>query len=469
MGISFIKFFFTLSSCLNLCLLLTYMLKRYFFLEIFIALRYLRGHSRLTILNTGTRLSLLFMSLMVFIMVVVLSVFNGFQAEVKRSLWNSGYHITITSVNSQKTIKNYDKIIQSIYKNKDALNNNIRSIFPSILVNGLLEIQGRFEGKAIRAIPVNEEDLKNNYLRDFPTLVHFDQTLLHNINQANVAIIGREMARYYGWQVGDKITVFLPQGGIFARGMQIQRADLIIAGFFRTGFYEFDLNLIFISLATAQRLMNLPNQTTSIIVQLNDLNNIDFYKTKLREVLPDNPYEYSISTIKDERGNFLAALQLEKTLMMMILGLLILAGIAGIWVTSYLLVQSKRKSIGMLRAMGLSTKSILNLFVSYSMLIGFFACLFGGTLGIFAAQNLETFIKFIEDLLNQICLMVFHQCSTIHLIPKNIYYFDHLPVNTDLSFIVSIAMVTMILSGFAGYFPAKKASQLEPVETIRND
>jgi lipoprotein-releasing system permease protein len=65
--------------------------------------------------------------------------------------------------------------------------------------------------------------------------------------------------------------------------------------------------------------------------------------------------------------------------------------------------------------------------------------------------------------------MVFHQCSTIHLIPKNIYYFDHLPVNTDLSFIVSIAMVTMILSGFAGYFPAKKASQLEPVETIRND
>jgi lipoprotein-releasing system permease protein len=208
------------------------MLKRYFFLEIFIALRYLRGHSRLTILNTGTRLSLLFMSLMVFIMVVVLSVFNGFQAEVKRSLWNSGYHITITSVNSQKTIKNYDKIIQSIYKNKDALNNNIRSVFPSILVNGLLEIQGRFEGKAIRAIPVNEEDLRNNYLRDFPTLVHFDQTLLHNINQANVAIIGREMARYYGWQVGDKITVFLPQGGIFARGMQIQRADLIIAGFF---------------------------------------------------------------------------------------------------------------------------------------------------------------------------------------------------------------------------------------------
>ncbi|GIX42169.1 MAG: hypothetical protein KatS3mg129_1902 [Leptospiraceae bacterium] len=299
--------------------------------------------------------------------------------------------------------------------------------------------------------------------------MHFDQTLLQKINNDNIAIIGREMAKYYGWQVGDKITVFLPKGGIFARGMQIQRADLTIAGFFRTGFYEFDLNLIFISLNTAQRLMKIPNQATSVIVQLNDLSNIDEYKIKLREILPENPYEYSITTIKDERGNFLAALQLEKTLMMMILGLLILAGIAGIWVTSFLLVQSKKKSIGMLRAMGLSTKSILILFVSHSLFIGFFASLFGGTLGIFTAQNLEIIIKFVEDLLNQLCLMIFHQCNTIHLIPKNIYYFDHLPVNTDLSFIVSISMVTMILSGFAGYFPAKKASQLEPVETIRND
>lgn len=443
--------------------------KNYFFLEVFIAIRYLRGQSRLTLLNTGTRLSLIFMSLMVFIMVVVISVFNGFQSEVKRSLWNSGYHITISPINPNKTIFNYERIIESIYEHNQDLNNNLRSIFPSIFVNGLLEIQGRFEGKAIRAIPVNKEELFSSQFKDFPNFVHIDQKLLQQMNESNIAIIGTEMAKYYGWQIGDKITVFLPKGGIFARGMQIQRADLIIGGFFRTGFYEFDLNLIFISLNTAQRLMQIPNQSTSIIVQLKDLSNIDDYKMKLREFLPGNPYEYSISTIKDERGNFLAALQLEKTLMMMILGMLILAGIAGIWVTSYLLVQSKRKSIGMLRAMGLSTKSILILFVSYSLLIGFFASLFGGTLGIFMAQNLETFIKFLEDLLNQICLMIFHHCNTIHLIPKNIYYFDHLPVSTDLSFIVSIAMFTIILSGFAGYFPAKKASLLEPVETIRND
>lgn len=439
------------------------------FLEIFIAFRYLRGHSKLTLLNTGTRLSLFFLSLMVFIMVVVLSVFNGFQTEVKRSLWNSGYHVTITLQNPNKTIKNYREIVQSIHNHHAFLKNRIRSVFPSIFVNGLLEIHNRFEGKAIRAIPVEDEDLKTAQLRDFPTLVHYDQILIEKMNTSNIAIVGREMARYYGWQLGDTITVFLPKGGIFARGVQVQRADLVIGGFFRTGFYEFDLNLIFISLRTAQRLLELPDQSTSIIVQLEDLSNLDAYKMKIREYLPGNPYEYSITTIKDERGNFLAALQLEKTLMMMILGLLILAGIAGIWVTSYLLVQAKRKSIGMLRAMGLSTNSILIMFVSYSLFIGFFACLFGGTLGVYTSQNLESIIKFIEDLINQTCNLLFRECTTIHLIPKNIYYFDHLPVNTDITFLVSISLVTLILSGFAGYFPAKKASQLEPVETIRND
>ncbi|MCS7205227.1 MAG: ABC transporter permease [Leptospiraceae bacterium] len=441
---------------------------RNYFLELFIAFRYLRGQSRLSLLHTGTRLSLMFMSLMVFIMVVVLSVFNGFQQEVKRSLWSSGYHITISYVNPNELIDNYQEIIDNIWNNQDYLRNNLRSVFPSIFVNGLLEYQGRFEGKGIRAIPVNIEEAKLGSIKDFPEIIHFDSAFLEKMNRENIAIIGKEMARLYGWQLGDKITVFLPKGGIFARGVQIQRVEFLIGGFFRTGFYEFDLNLIFISLATAQRILQIPNQTTSIIVQLKDLSGIDNYKTLIREVLI-NPYEYSISTIKDERGNFLAALQLEKTLMMMILGFLILAGIAGIWITSHLLVQSKRKSIGMLRAMGLPTKSILIIFVSHSLFIGFFACLIGGSMGIYASKNLESFIKFIEDLLNHSCKVLFQHCSTIYLIPRNIYYFDHLPVNVDIIFLISISIFTMILSGIAGYFPARMASRVEPVETIRND
>jgi lipoprotein-releasing system permease protein len=189
----------------------------------------------------------------------------------------------------------------------------------------------------------------------------------------------------------------------------------------------------------------------------------------IRDSVPGNRYDYSIRTIKDEKGTFLAALQLEKTMMMIILGLLIIAGIAGIWVTSYLLVKSKSRSIGMLRAMGMSMRSVLIIFTGHSMLIGFLSAAIGGALGIFFSRHLERTIQLVEDLADQLCHLYSHQCAPVHLIPRQIYYFDHLPVNTDISFIFGIAMVTLILSGFAGYFPARQAARMDPVQTIRND
>lgn len=439
-----------------------------YLLELFIAARYLRGQSRLSLFSLGTRLSFIFMALMVLIMVVVLSVFTGFQTEVRRSLWNAGYHVTLTRSLSGSSFQNYGTIV-SILKDDPALKPQIRTVFPSITANGLLEYQNRFEGKALRALPVQKDQLVGGRLDDFPTLVHYDQRLLDRFADDNMVIVGREMARFYGWQVGDTITLFLPAGGVMTRGMQIKRADFTIAGYFRTGFYEFDMNLMFVSLSTAQRLLDLQGRATEIIVQLNDLSQLDATRQTLRESLPGNRFDYSMRTIKDERGNFLAALELEKTLMMFILGLLIVAGIAGIWVTSYLLVKAKSRSIGMLRAMGMTMRSVLIIFTGHSMLIGFLASAIGGTGGIIFSRYLEAIIQLVEDHANQACHVFSSNCVPVHLIPRQIYYFDHLPVYTDIGFVFGIAMVTMILSGFAGYFPARQAARLDPVQTIRND
>lgn len=439
-----------------------------YLLELFIAARYLRGQSRLALFSLGTRLSFIFMALMVLIMVVVLSVFTGFQTEVRSSLWNSGYHITLTRSLTGATFTDYNEIT-SILKDDPALKDEIRSVFPSITANGLLENQGRFDGKSLRAIPVKSEQLQSGRLDDFPPLVHYDQRLLDQMNDGNMVIVGREMARYYGWNVGDMITVFLPAGGVLTRGLQIKRADLRIAGYFRTGFYEFDQNLMFVSLVTAQRILDMNGRTSEIIIQLRDLSRLDSTKSMIRDSIPGNRFDYSMRTIKDEKGTFLAALQLEKTMMMIILGLLIVAGIAGIWVTSYLLVKSRSRSIGMLRAMGMSMRSVLIIFTGHSMLIGFLSASIGGALGIFLSKHLERTIQLVEDLADQLCHLYSNQCAPVHLIPRQIYYFDHLPVNTDISFIFGIAMVTLILSGFAGYFPARQAANLDPVQTIRND
>ena len=131
----------------------------------------------MVLFSLGTRLSFIFMALMVFIMVVVLSVFTGFQKEVHNSLWNSGYHITLSRSLAGASLDNYADILEAT-KKEPALEPLLRSSFPSISINGLLEIQNRFEGKAIRAIPVRSEDLKTGDLKDFPRVVHYNQDLL---------------------------------------------------------------------------------------------------------------------------------------------------------------------------------------------------------------------------------------------------------------------------------------------------
>lgn len=441
---------------------------RSLFLELFIALRYTRGHSKTVIFNLGTRLSFFFMALFVFIMVLVLSVFNGFQEEVHSSLWNSGYHVTIQRSTPGAAITNHDKVVDAI-QNDEGLKPFIRSVFPSISVNGLLEIQNRFEGKAIRALPVYSEDLESGNLRDFPKIVHYNRDLLAKLKGGNYVIVGREMARHYDWHVGDRVTIYVPQGGELTRGMQIRQEDFIIAGLFRTGYYEFDLNLIFVSLETAQRALLMPGRSTEVIVQLNDLGDLDRVRSRIHGVLPAEGVFFSIRTIKDERGNFLAALQLEKNLMIIILGLLILAGVAGIWVTVHLLVKSKSKSIGMLRAMGISSKSVVVMFTAHSMFIGFLSTAVGGSLGIFIANRLESIIQLFEDFSNALCALFSDSCNPIQIIPRNIYYFDHLPVYADPALIFGVALCTLILSGIAGYVPARTAARLDPVQTIRGE
>ncbi|MBI3395320.1 MAG: ABC transporter permease [Spirochaetia bacterium] len=251
--------------------------------------------------------------------------------------------------------------------------------------------------------------------------------------------------------------------------MQVLQEEFIIAGFFRTGYYEFDLNLIFISLQTAQRILEIPGMATEVIFQLNELSQLDHVRRLVREKLPGVAYSYSIRTIKDEKGNFLAALQLEKTMMIIILGLLVGAGVVGIWVTVHLLVKAKSRSIGMLRAMGLPTSSVLVIFTAHSMLIGLISTSLGGSLGIFIANRLESIIQLVEDLFNTACLWYQGTCTPIHLIPRNIYYFDHLPVHADLNVIFGVGLATMILSGLAGYFPARRAAVEDPVQAIRAD
>ena len=431
-------------------------------LDLFIAWRYLRSQNRVPLFNVRTQISLLFMALMVFVMLIVLCVFTGFQNAVHKTLDNSGYHLTVTQQNN-KPFRHYSKILVKANKNM-ALQELTRHSFESISLNALIENFGQFEVKGLRALPLVPADNILESMVYFPRLIHYNKKYLQRFNNGNYVLIGREMARHYGLQVGSKLRLLLPRGVFIDRNINIREHNFTIAGFYRTGFYEFDSQLLFVSIKTAQKVLQLPRQVTEVIFQLNDLSRLDEAKTLIQTSLPYPRYRYVVHTIREEQGTFLAALQLEKTLMMIILSLLIMAGAAGIWVTVRLLVKAKVSGIGMLRAMGMSSNSLFLIFTVHSMIIGLLATILGGSLGIYVANRLETFVLLIEDLVNYLCNLLLKNCSDIKLIPENVYYFDHLPVQADLGIIFGIGLATLILSGLAGYFPAREAATLDPVQ-----
>ncbi|MBE7438577.1 MAG: ABC transporter permease [Spirochaetales bacterium] len=429
-------------------------------LELWVALRFLGSTTKTMLFNPGSRMALFFMALMVFIMVLVLAIFTGFQQEVRSSLWNSGNHITIKKKKATDRIANHEQIAAEILE-KDP-RGNVRQVYGSISLNVLLNNRNQFEGKMVRALPVLAGPEGMNY---FPRIVHHQKDLLEDFDGRNRILIGREMARYYGLRIGDRLRLYMPAQGLLREEGDVARGDFVIAGFFRTGFYEFDLNLILMSLRTAQRVLGLGNRTTEIVVQTRNLNEVRMQRRLLQDFLPAT--EYRIVTIEEEKGNFLAALKLERILMLIILGFLIVAGVAGIWVTSHLLVRSRENSIGMLKAMGLSSQSITIVFTANALLVGIMATSVGGVTGILAANQLESVIQMVEDLANALCVWFNQSCSPIQLIPRDIYYFDHLPVYLDMKIIFSIALVALVLSGVAGLIPARRAASLKVVETIR--
>ena len=442
-------------------------------LQLFIAWRYMRSQELVPIFNLGTRVSLLFMALMVFVMIIVLSVFFGFQEAVHKSLENSGYHIRVLRQNG-RPFSAYKSILKVTKKNPE-FQKKIRYAFPSISLNVLFESYNQFEGKGLRAIPyifnsssTFSEDIEKG-LSYFPRLVHYNKKYLKAFSKGPYVLVGREMARYYGLELGRKINLLFPKGAYLGKDINIQQKSFIIAGFYRTGFYEFDSNLIFMSLRTAQNILQIPSQATELIFQLKDLEDLEETQEILFQSLPKPNSQFSIHSIREERGNFLAALQLEKTLMLIILSLLIIAGVAGIWVTVRLLIRSKTRSIGMLRSMGMSRSTLLFIFTLHSMFIGFLGTALGSSLGVYIANRMETLIVLAEDIINNGCKVFFGYCSPIRLIPANIYYFDHLPVQAELGVVFGIALGTLILSGLAGYLPAREASRLDPIQSIRNE
>jgi lipoprotein-releasing system permease protein len=370
-------------------------------------------------------------------LIVVLSVMNGFEEDIKTKILGTQSHIVISTY--QGGLPDPARLEKKVLQEPGVLGAS-----PFILSEGLLSASGGISGVVIRGIdPVSASKVIR--LKEIITQGSFS-----GLNNTGI-LIGTELASHAGLTVGDAVTLISPAGPITPLGMIPKSMPFIVKGIFSTGMYEYDNNMAYISLNAAKALF-MKDEPTGIEIKVRDIYQASAIANRLMEKIGPG---YWAKTWEDMNRSLFSALKLEKTVMFIILLFIILVAAFSIISTLIMLVMEKRKDIAILKSMGATTAQVLRIFMTLGMVIGVSGTLLGVILGLLLTWNLNPVIHFIELLFK------------IKVMPIDVYYITGVPTRVDYPLVGIIAFMSVILSFLAAIYPARQAARQDPVEVMR--
>lgn len=409
--------------------------------ERLVAFRYLRPRRQEGFVSVIAIFSLLGIMLGVATLIIVMSVMNGFRAELLGRILGLNGHISVYA-QSPDGLPNYDVIEKKI-----AETGNVTLVTPVVEGQVLASNNGRSTGAIVRGVRA-EDIAKRATIADNIVFGSLD-----DFKGEDTVIMGARLAMKLGVGVGDDVNLISPKGNVTAFGSVPRVRAYKVVGLFDIGMYEYDSGFIFMPLDAAQVYFRLPEKISHFEVMLEDPSRLS---SSMNDLLSNLSGEHlRLVNWQQSNSSFFNALQVERNVMFLILTLIILVAAFNIISGMVMLVKDKGRDIAILRTMGATRSSVMRIFFLAGASIGVVGTLSGLILGVLFCLNIENIRQFIQSL------------TGADLFNAEIYFLSQLPADMDVSEVVLVCVMSLTLSFLATVYPAWRASRLDPVEALR--
>lgn len=410
--------------------------------ELFIGWRYIRAKRHNHFISFISITSMAGIGLGVAALIVVLSVMNGFQHELRSRILGMTAHLQVSTAGN--VLEDWRKIAGRV-----AAHTEVRATAPYIMAQGMLSFGQVVQGVMVRGVLPEQE------ARVADIGAHVRAGDFRALQPGAFGIVlGADLSRSLGVGVGDKVVLMAPQGQFTPAGLVPRLKQFQVVGIFQAGMYEYDAGLALIHLEDAARLYRMGSRVSGVRIKLADLYRAPWVGQELMRQLASDG-DFDVSDWTRQHANFFRAVQIEKRMMFIILALIVAVAAFNIVSTLVMAVVDKRADIAILRTLGASPRSITCIFMAQGALIGLSGTLLGAVGGVLLALNVETIVPWIEGMLG------------VQFLPKEVYYISDLPSELQWGDVFAVTAMAFVLSLLATLYPSRRAAATQPAEALR--
>ncbi len=408
--------------------------------ELLVGLRYTRAKRRNRFIGINSLVSMIGIFVGVWALIVVLSVMNGFQKEVRTRILGVASHVQISSIDNR--LPDWRSVAALA-----AQHPRVRATAPFVQAQAMLAAGQAVRGAVVRGILPEEEEKVADIGQ------HMRSGSLADLRPGEFGVIlGADLARGLGVLPGDKLALVAPQGLVTPAGVIPRLKQFTVVGSFEVGMADADAGLALVHLRDAQTLYQLGDAVSGVRLRLDDLFAARSVARELMTRLPQNVFA---SDWTRSHANFFRAVEIEKRMMFIILTLIILVAAINIISTLVVAVTDKQADIAILRTLGAAPGSVMQIFIVQGMVIGIAGTLIGAGLGIVTALNIDVIVPAIESAFN------------IKFLSKDVYLIPELPSDLQAGDVGAIVLMALGLSFFATLYPSWRAARVNPAEALR--